>query len=47
MENNKVGDEKILVTKSNKVCRKVYRWVLYIPKDKELYKSTSRKTDNE
>ena len=46
MEDNRAGNKKLLVAKSNKWYEEIYGWVWYIPKYEELYKSTSRKTNS-
>ena len=45
MEDNKVGDKKLLVARSNKRCEKIYGRLQLMSKDKELYRISSKKAD--
>ena len=41
MKDNRVGNKELLVTRSNKECRKIYRRLWFVLEGKELYRSTS------
>lgn len=45
MEDNGVGDKKLLVDRSNKRCGKIYGRLQLMSKDKELYGISSKKAD--
>ena len=47
MENDRVGNEKLLVAKSDKKCKKTCRLLWYMSKDKESDKDTSGKVEVE
>jgi len=46
MEDNRIGDEKLLVAKSNKEYREIYRWLWLVLENKELYKTTNKETND-
>ena len=46
MEDNRVSDEELLVVSSDEVYEKVFRYIWLVLEDKELYKSTSRTTND-
>ena len=47
MEDNGVGDEKLLVARSDKRCREIYRQLKYVLEDEELDRGTSREAEVE
>lgn len=46
IKDNIVSNKELLVARSDKEYRKVYRWVWFVLKYKELYRSISRKTND-
>ena len=47
MEDNRVGNKKLLIVRDNKKCKKICKWVWYMSKNKELDKGISREVDSE
>ena len=46
IEDNKVGDKKLLVARNDKKCGEIYRWIWYVLENKEPYRSTGREADD-
>jgi len=47
MEDNRVGDKKLLVARSDERYRKIYRWLWYVLENEELDRGTSREIEVE
>ena len=46
MKDNRVSNKELLVARDYKRCRKIYRQIWYISKNKESDRNTSRKFDS-
>ena len=46
MENNRVGDEKLLIARSYEGCGKIHWWMWFILESEEQDRSTSGKVNN-
>jgi len=45
MEDNEIGNKKLLVARSNKECRKIYKEIQYILENEKQDRDTSREVD--
>jgi len=47
MEDDRLGNKKLLVARSNDRCRKIYGWLWYMSENEKLNRGTSREVEIE